>query len=93
MAGRCLKCSHYDICNTDQIGYEELYGQCSYFEDDKIVMIPKSEYDEMKQMLEQEVQAKEEEISKLLSLIDNLRDDLYEVTHRDQIQYYYSGGN
>lgn len=41
--------------------------------------------------LKQEVDDKEAEIQKLLSVIDNLRDDLYEFTHKDQPQYYYGG--
>ena len=43
--------------------------------------------------LKQEVQAKEEEISQLLSLIDNLRDDLREATFKSQpsFQYFYGG--
>lgn len=32
--GRCLKCSHYDICSDDRINSEEVWGQCRYFEDD-----------------------------------------------------------
>lgn len=34
MAGRCLKCSHYDVCSDDRINSEEVWGQCGYFEDD-----------------------------------------------------------
>lgn len=34
MAGRCLKCQHYDICSNDRINSEEVWGQCRYFEDD-----------------------------------------------------------
>ena len=49
--GRCLKCSHYDICSDDRINSEEVWGQCRYFEDDSVSMVPKSEYDALKEQL------------------------------------------
>ena len=42
--GRCMKCNHYDICSDDRINCEEVWGQCRYFEDETIPMVPKSEY-------------------------------------------------
>ena len=49
------------------------------------------EQGELIHKLKQEVEDKETEVQKLLSMIDNLKDDLYESTHSNQPEYYYGG--
>ena len=41
--GRCMKCRHYEICSDDRVNSEEVWGQCRYFEDETVPMVPKSE--------------------------------------------------
>lgn len=71
--GRCLKCSHYDICSDDRINSEEVWGGCSYFEDDSIPMIPESEYDKLKDEWETDIAKKI--FDDLAELLTEIRSD------------------